>query len=63
MPKLRLIPIAQPGGGFSYELARTDAEENAARKKAAAHGLLAGEAMMTRPNPQFWSFVDTVKSR
>jgi hypothetical protein len=61
---LRFIPITKPGvPGFSYAVARTDTDETAARKNAAAQGLLAGETMRTGPNPQFWSFVDTVNRR
>jgi hypothetical protein len=61
---LKVIPITKPGVlGFSWKIARTDAEEEALRKNAAAQGLLAGEAMPTTPNPQFWSFVESVKSR
>ena len=43
---LRFIPITKPGvPGFSYAVARTDIDESAVRKNAAAQGLLAGEAM------------------
>jgi hypothetical protein len=59
---LKIIPITKPGvPGFSYALAMTDAAETAVRKNAAAQDLLAGKAMPTGPNPQFWSFVDTAK--
>lgn len=59
---LRFIPISKPGApGVSYAVARTDADETAVRKNAAAQGLLAGTAMPTGTNPQFWSFVDNVK--
>jgi hypothetical protein len=61
---LKVIPITKPGApGFSYALARTDADEMAVRKNAAAQELLAGKAMSTEPNLQFWSFVDSVKRR
>jgi hypothetical protein len=61
---LKIIPITKPGTpGLSYALARTDADELAVRKNAAAQGLLVGAAMATPPNPQFWSFVDSVRSR
>jgi hypothetical protein len=60
---LKLIPITKPGvPGFSYALARTDADEMAVRKNAAAQGLIAGAAMTTEQNPQFWLFVDLVKN-
>jgi hypothetical protein len=60
---LKFIPITKPGvPGFSFAVARTDADETAVRKNAAARGLLAGEAMPTEPNPQFWLFVDSVKN-
>ena len=60
---LKVIPITKAGvPGFSYALARTDADETAVRSNAAAQGLLAGAAMPTEPNPQFWSFVDACKS-
>jgi hypothetical protein len=58
---LKLIPISKPGvPGVSYAVARTDVDEAAVRKNAAAQGLLAGIAMPTGTNPQFWSFIDTV---
>jgi hypothetical protein len=61
---LKIIPLTKPGvPGLSYTLARTDADEATARKNAAAQGLLVGEAMPTKQNPQFWSFIHTVKSR
>jgi hypothetical protein len=61
---LKIIPITKPGvPGFSYAPARTDTDETAVRKNAAAQGLLAGEAMTTEQNPQFWAFVDLVKNR
>jgi hypothetical protein len=61
---LKVIPITKPGvTGMSHAIARTDADEAAVRKNAATQGLLAGKAMPTRPNPQFWQFVDYLKNR
>jgi hypothetical protein len=56
---LRTIPISKPGtSGISLHIARTDAEEAELRKSAAAQGLLAGTAMPTQKDSQFWSFRD-----
>jgi hypothetical protein len=59
---LRVIPISRPGvSGCSFAVVTTDAEEADVAKKAAEQGLLAGPAMPTQPNPQFWSFIDQIK--
>jgi hypothetical protein len=61
---LKVIPITEPGvAGFSYAIAKTDADETVVRTNAATQGLLAGKAMPTQPNPQFWSFIDHLKGR
>jgi hypothetical protein len=61
---LKIIPISKPGTvGFSYALARTDADEAAVRKNAAGQGLLVGKAMPIKPDGQFWKFVDIIKHR
>ena len=61
---LKIIPISKPGtAGFSYALARTDANEAAVHEGAAAQGLLAGKAMPIRPDGQFWTFIDIIKRR
>jgi hypothetical protein len=63
-PALRVIPISKPSvAGVSFAMARTDTEEAATRANAGGQGLLAGEAMPTHRNPQFWSFIDHIKTR
>jgi hypothetical protein len=59
---LRLIPISKPGvTGLSYAVVSTDDQEVTVRKNAASQGLLAGAAMPSQPNPEFWSFIDYLK--
>jgi hypothetical protein len=63
MSGLRIIPISHPGGGISFTIAQTDAEEVGLRARAVREGLLAGGAMPSQPNPAIWSLLDSLKKR
>ena len=59
---LRVIPIVKPGStAFTFALARTDADEAAARQRAAAEGLVAGAAKEIEPDPTIWSAIESIK--
>jgi hypothetical protein len=63
LENLRVIPIVKPGVGYSFALARSGAEETAARNKADALGLRSGSTMQISPGPEVWALIDYLKRR